>query len=109
VHVVVQDARRRATNTQLLIVLSRLHEAGGRIDELELVVADAASQSECAREKLTYVAGVTPHPAYFVAFTPVDWPRQPRPDTQGYRNSRTREVYRRDRRSGTRRDSSMQT
>ena len=38
------------------------HEAGGLIDELELVVVDAASQSECLWEKLTYVAGVTAPP-----------------------------------------------
>jgi hypothetical protein len=60
VHVVAQDARRwRPTDAQLLIALSRLHEARARIDELELAVADAATQSERAREKLTYVAGVT--------------------------------------------------
>jgi hypothetical protein len=49
-------------DTQPPIVLNRLHEAGGLIDELELAVADAASQSERLREKLTYVVGVTAPP-----------------------------------------------
>ena len=61
-HVVVQDTRWQVMDMQLLIVLSHLHEAGGLIDELELAVADAASQSECLWEKLTYVAGVTAPP-----------------------------------------------
>jgi len=52
-----EDPRQwRATDAQLLMALSRLHEARSRIDELELAVADAATQSERAREKLTYVA-----------------------------------------------------
>jgi hypothetical protein len=45
---------------QLLMALSRLHEARARIDELEHAVADAATQSERAREKLSYVATATP-------------------------------------------------
>jgi hypothetical protein len=62
VHVVAQDARRwPPTDAQLLIALSRLHEARARIDELELAVADMATQSERAREKLTYVTGVMAH------------------------------------------------
>jgi hypothetical protein len=43
----------------LLLALSRLHEARARIDELEHAVADAATQSERAREKLAIVAAVT--------------------------------------------------
>jgi hypothetical protein len=35
-----------------------LHEARVRIDELEHAVADAATQSERAREKLAFVAAV---------------------------------------------------
>jgi hypothetical protein len=42
------------------MALGRLHEAKARIDELELAVADAATQSERAREKLSYVATATP-------------------------------------------------
>ena len=41
-----------------MIALSRLHEARARIDELELAVAGAATQSERGREKLTYLTGV---------------------------------------------------
>ena len=59
---VVQDVRRQVMDMQLPIVLSHLHEAEGLIDELELAVADAALQSECRWEKLTYVAGVTAPP-----------------------------------------------
>ncbi len=62
VHMVVQDAQQwQLMDVQLLIVLSCLHEAQAQINELELVVADAAMQSECAHEKLTYVAGVMAH------------------------------------------------
>ena len=54
-----EDPRQwRTTDAQLLIALSRLHEARARVDELELAVADAATQSDRAREKLTYVAAV---------------------------------------------------
>jgi|SRR6266850_3937297 len=53
-----EDAKRWRSKDQLLIALGRLHEARARIDELELAVADAATQSERAREKLTYVTGV---------------------------------------------------
>jgi len=42
------------------MALSRLHEARARIDELEHAVADAATQSERAREKLSYVATAAP-------------------------------------------------
>jgi len=42
------------------MALSRLHEARARIDELEHAVADAATQSEKAREKLSYVPTATP-------------------------------------------------
>jgi hypothetical protein len=45
---------------QLLMALGRLHEAKTRIDELELAVADASTQSERAREKLSYVATAAP-------------------------------------------------
>ena len=45
---------------QLLMALSRLHEARTRIDELELAVADASTQSERAREKLSYIATAAP-------------------------------------------------
>jgi hypothetical protein len=45
---------------QLLMALTRLHEARTRIDELELAVADAATQSERAREKLSCIATATP-------------------------------------------------
>ncbi len=41
------------------MALSRLHEARVRIDELEHAVADAATQSERAKEKLSYVATPT--------------------------------------------------
>jgi hypothetical protein len=59
VYSAAEDAKRWWSNdAQLLIALSRLHEARARIDQLELAVADAATQSERAREKLTYVAGV---------------------------------------------------
>jgi hypothetical protein len=59
VHASAEDEKRwRSKDTQLLIAFSRLHEARARIDELELAVADAATQSDRAREKLTYVAGV---------------------------------------------------
>jgi hypothetical protein len=62
----VRDAPRqwRSTDAQLLITLSRLHEAQARIDELELAVADAATQSERAREKLTYVATVDSYASF---------------------------------------------
>lgn len=42
------------------MALTRLHEARIRIDELELAVADAATQSERASEKLSFVATATP-------------------------------------------------
>lgn len=59
-HSATKDATRSwSTDARLLIALSRLHEARTRIDALELAVADAASQSERAREKLKYFAGVT--------------------------------------------------
>ncbi|KAH9996967.1 hypothetical protein BJV74DRAFT_274589 [Russula compacta] len=47
--------RWRTSDAHLLVALGRLHEARARIDELELAVARAATQSERAREKLTYV------------------------------------------------------
>jgi len=47
---------REDDHDQLLMALSRLHEARTRINELELVVADAATQSERTKEKLSYVA-----------------------------------------------------
>jgi len=60
VHAAVEDATRSwSRDARLLIALSRLHKARTRIDELELAVADVASQSERAREKLKYFAGVT--------------------------------------------------
>jgi hypothetical protein len=60
IRLAAEDAKRwRSTDAHMLIALSRLHEARARIDELELAVADAATQSERAREKLTYVAGVS--------------------------------------------------
>ena len=60
VHAAVEDATRSwSRDARLLIALSRLHKARTRIDELELTVADVASQSERAREKLKYFAGVT--------------------------------------------------
>lgn len=59
-HATVEDVTRSwSTDARLLIALSRLHEARARIDELELAVADAASQSERVREKLAYFAGIT--------------------------------------------------
>jgi hypothetical protein len=57
-HAAAEDAKRWRSKDQLLIALGRLHEARARIDELELAVADAATQSERAREKLTYVTSV---------------------------------------------------
>lgn len=42
------------------MALSRLHEARARINELEHAVTDAATQSERAREKLSFVATATP-------------------------------------------------
>ena len=51
---------REVDHDQLLMALSRLHEARARIDELEHAVADAATQSERASEKLSYVATATP-------------------------------------------------
>jgi hypothetical protein len=54
------DDDREDDHDQLLIALGRLHEAKERIDELELAVADAATQSERAREKLLYVATAAP-------------------------------------------------
>jgi len=51
---------REDDHDQLLMALSRLHEARARIDELEHAMADAATQSERAREKLSYVATATP-------------------------------------------------
>lgn len=52
-----EDPRRwRSSDAHLLVALGRLHEARARIDELELAVAEAATQSERAQEKLTYVA-----------------------------------------------------
>lgn len=60
VHAAVEDATRSwSRDARLLIALSRLHEAQTRIDELELAAAGAASQSERAREKVKYFAGVT--------------------------------------------------
>jgi hypothetical protein len=55
-----RDGDREDDHDQLLMALSRLHEARARIDELEHAVADAATQSERAREKLSYVATATP-------------------------------------------------
>ena len=54
------DGDREDDHDQLLMALSRLHEAKARIDELEHAVADATTQSERAREKLSYVATPTP-------------------------------------------------
>ena len=54
------DDDREDDRDQLLMALSRLHEARARIDELEHAVADAATQSERAREKLSYVANASP-------------------------------------------------
>lgn len=51
---------REDDHDQLLMSLSRLHEARARIDELEHAVANAATQSERAREKLSYVVTATP-------------------------------------------------
>jgi hypothetical protein len=51
---------REDDHDQLLMALSRLHEARARIDELEHAVADATMQSERAREKLSYVVTATP-------------------------------------------------
>jgi len=51
---------REGDHDHLLMALSRLHEARARIDELEHAVADAATQSERAREKLSYVATANP-------------------------------------------------
>jgi hypothetical protein len=48
-----------STDAHLLIVLSRPHEARTRSDKFELAVADAATQSERAHEKLMYVVGVS--------------------------------------------------
>jgi hypothetical protein len=51
------DARQWGfADAQLLIALSRLHEARARIDKLEHAVVDAATQSERACEKLAYIA-----------------------------------------------------
>ena len=47
-------ARWGFADAQLLIALSRLHEARARIDKLEHAVVDAATQSERACEKLAY-------------------------------------------------------
>lgn len=55
-----RDDDREDDHDQLLMALSRLHEAKARIDELEHAVADAATQSERAMEKLSYVATATP-------------------------------------------------
>ena len=59
------DARQWGfADAQLLIALSRLHEAHARIDKLEHAVVDAATQSERACEKLAYIAagaGDLPH------------------------------------------------
>jgi hypothetical protein len=55
-----RDGDREDDHDQLLMALSRLHEARARIHELEHAVADAATQSERAREKLSYVATATP-------------------------------------------------
>jgi hypothetical protein len=56
------DARRWGiADAQLLIALSRLHKAHARIDKLEHAVADAATQSERACEKLAYIAADHPH------------------------------------------------
>lgn len=55
-----RDDDREDDHDHLLMALSRLHEARARIDELEHAVADAATQSERAREKLSYVATATP-------------------------------------------------
>src|SRR6266702_4302816 len=57
------DARRwRFEDAQLLIALSQLHEARARIDKLEHAVADAATHSERACEKLAYIASAADHP-----------------------------------------------
>jgi hypothetical protein len=55
-----RDDDREDDHDQLLMALSRLHEARARIDELEHAVADAATQSERAREKLSFIATATP-------------------------------------------------
>jgi hypothetical protein len=55
-----RDGDHEDDHDQLLMALSRLHEARARIDELEHAVEDAATQSERAREKLSYVATATP-------------------------------------------------
>jgi hypothetical protein len=55
-----RDDDREDDHDQLLMALSRLHEARARIDELEHAMADAATQSERAREKLSYVKTATP-------------------------------------------------
>jgi hypothetical protein len=55
-----REEDREEDHDQLLMALSRLHEARARIDELEHAVADAAAQSERAREKLSYDATATP-------------------------------------------------
>jgi hypothetical protein len=55
-----RDNDREGDRDQLLMALSRLHEARARIDELEHAVTDAATQSERANEKLSYVATTTP-------------------------------------------------
>lgn len=47
-------ARWGFADAQLLIALSRLHDARARIDKLEHAVVDAATQSERACEKLAY-------------------------------------------------------
>ena len=54
-----RDGNREDDHDQLLMALSRLHEARARIDELEHAVADAATQSERAREKLSNAATAT--------------------------------------------------
>lgn len=54
------DDDREDDRDQLLMALSRLHEARARIDELEHAVADAATQSERAKEMLSFVATATP-------------------------------------------------
>jgi hypothetical protein len=60
VHRKDRDDDREGDDDQLLMALSRLHEARARIDELEHAVADAATQSERAKEKLSFVATARP-------------------------------------------------
>ncbi len=54
-----RDNDREDDYDQMLMVLSCQHEARARIDELEYAVADSVTQSERAKEKLSYVATPT--------------------------------------------------